>query len=97
MLGLASLVVAIGLVASAKAASPGHQASPSRGYLGGPREWTPSGRPRGAKGITMPRKAQEDVVEKALAKVREHVGLDLEKDLHGITLFGPSWASTRAR
>jgi hypothetical protein len=31
----------------------------------------------------------KDAVEKALAKVRQHVGLDLEKDLHGITLFGP--------
>jgi hypothetical protein len=31
----------------------------------------------------------KDAVEKAFAKIREHVGMDPRKDLHGITLFGP--------
>jgi len=88
--GLASLVVAMGLVASAKAAPLDVKQVPAGAT------WVVHVDVDAIRASTVVQKAyaqcrekHKDAVEKALAKVREHAGLDLEKDLHGITLFGP--------
>ncbi|MGA2068901.1 MAG: hypothetical protein ABSG86_28360 [Thermoguttaceae bacterium] len=90
VLGLASLVLAVGLVASAKAAPLDIKQVPAGAT------WVVHVDVDAIRASAVVQKAyaqcvekHKDAVEKGLAKARQHLGMDPVKDLHGITLYGP--------